>query len=365
MIHYSSNSLKLGALILAALPFSSVFVGCTGKNANNVSTNQNVESMFQPLDTIDSISGISHICTSEDGNMRFYSWFTGEGGSMPIYGVICQFRTSDGKSKAIDFSELYSYDPAWVSDVHSLTKDDGTKYYIATRSHSIANNDDYMWMDAFKIDCDTLKQVSELDGSDILDSEKGSVMSVNYYGSRWNDASSAQEWDWWFNYDVETKDVYVPLSIDLDESIPILSDRYRVYHFDGMKFVDKGEYPHKGLHESLCDYKQLILYFLTENHIVRIDRVDDKGTLRYASWKSTSNTSEKPDIVIMDGKCNYDDYNSPESYTFINGGYEYIVDYQESHQDPDGIPYIDEFLLVKKDGKVVLKEEKWYPECDI
>ena len=326
--------------------------GCVSGNVNGTSQEEKgaIDSLYYPIDSIPSNGNKVHICKSEDGNMKFYSWDTGMGGTSPSYAVLCQFRTKDGKSSIEDFCIKEDEEPAWVSKVHSIKRNDGTTYYIIARSFRASSNDGYMYMDALVIDNDTLKNVSVLDGSDDLD-ECG--MEINYSISDWYYATNGDGWDWLFEYDSRTKDLYVPIIAHTKESCPVVSDRYKLYHFNGKEFFYKGESPHKGLYASLSNYKRLVKYFRTKNYIVRVDEMEG-GACRYASWKSSSAMSEMPELVILGGK--YDE--KEDSYTFVNDGVEYIVGYIEDKPISDGSFEHHEFLLVKKGGKILLKEER-------
>lgn len=328
-----------------------VLCSCMNKANSGAKTNsmELTDLLCYPIDSIPVDSTEVHICVSEDGNMKFYSWNTGMGGTCPDFAVLCQFRNKDGEVKIEDF-RIKEGEPAWVSNVHSIKKNDGPTYYITTRSHRASSNDGYMWMDGFVIDRDTLRCVSVLDCSDDLDE---CMLDINYYISDWYYRTNGEGWDWLFEFDTKTRNLYVPLTIYEEASLPILTDRYKLYHFDGMKFVDKGEVPHKGLHKSLGDYNRLAKFFRTKNYIIRVDKMVN-GDYRYASWKSLSTITDKPELVIMGGK--YDE--EKDCYTFINEGVEYIAGYNEDKPLPEGGFEHHEFLMVRKDCNVLLKEER-------
>lgn len=327
--------------------------GCSNNNVSVMDyTSEITDSLTYPLDSIPTNGFPVHECVSEDGNIKFYSWNTGEGGTMPIYGVLCQYRTSDGTSKTIDLGRD-DIEVAWVSRVHSIHKDDSTTYYIVERSHRISSNDGYMWIDGFKIEGDTVKYVNVIDGSDIIGEKSDDDFSVNYEITHWDDATNGEGWDWLYEYDTETRDLYVPLTEPMDNSPYHINDRYRVFHFNGKKFVDKGVTCNKGLHESLADYAALALYFRTKHYIVRVDSMAN-GDYRYASWKATSTMKDRPELVIVGNKHDQE----TDSYTFVNDGVEYIAGFKEKEPAPEGSFYLRDFLLVRKNGKVIMKEEK-------
>ena len=335
------------------IQLAALIIMCSCANKASVGTvsaaMESKDSLWYPMDSIPVDSEDVHVCVSEDGNVKFYSWDTGMGGTCPDYAVLCQFRNNDGEVKTEDFCKKEG-EPAWVSKVHSIRRSDGTTYYITKRSHRASSNDGYMWMDAFVIERDSLKNVSVLDGGDDLD-ECG--LEINYWISEWYYTTNGEGWDWLFEYDVKTKNLYVPLTEYTENSIPLITDRYRLYHFNGMEFVDKGEVPHKELHASLSSYARLAKYFRTKGYTVRVDKMGN-GDYRYASWKSSLQMSEKPEIIIFGGK--HDEEKG--SYTFINDGVEYIVGYSEDKPLSEGGFEHHEFLLVRKDGKILLKEER-------
>lgn len=285
-----------------------------------------------------------HVCSSEDGKMKFYSWEIVSDGVCQNYAVICQFLNEGGKIVTEDF-RVREEGPGWVLRVHSIKKNDGTTYYITTRNQRISRNEGFTWMDGFLIDGDTLRNVSVLDGGDDLDE---CMLEINHRIDDWNISTNGEGWDWLFEYDAETMVLYVPNAIYVDDSIPSFNDRYRLYHFNGIEFVYQGEVPHKGLHASLHSYARLIKYFRTNNHIVRIDELES-GAYRFASWESTADISKNPELVIGGGM--YDAKNN--CYTFINDSNEYKVGCCDELLIMSGFYG----LIVQKNGKTLLKEE--------
>lgn len=323
------------------------FVNVVNGGVSIISDMEVVGSLRFQQDTVP--LGNVYVCSSEDGGMKFYSWEVVSDGICQNYAVICQFLNKDGKIVTEDF-RVREEEPGWVSQVHSIKKNDGSTYYITTRKQRTSSNVGFTWMEGFAIDGDTLRSVSVLDGGDDLDE---CVLEINYKIDDWNLATDGEGWDWLFEFDSETMDLYVPNTIYIDDSIPSLNDRYRLYHFNGMEFAYQGEGPHKGLHASLHSYARLVKYFRTENHIVRIDELES-GSYRFASWKSTADMSENPETVINDGM--YEERN--DYYIFVKEGVEYKVDYDDETPCSDCIYRHHEFLIVQKDGETLLKEER-------
>lgn len=324
---------------------------CSSMGTSSLKGTANMDSLYYPLDSIQSNGNPVHVATSEDGNMKFYSWNTGEGGTCPDFGILCQFRTDDGGSKIIDVSDHDGI--GWVSRVHSIQKEDGSTYYLVVSFHQASSNDGYAWVSAFAIDGDSIKQIHVIDASPLQDQNENDF-DVNYCISAWYDATRGEGYDWIHEYDTHSHDLYVPQTIDASP-FPEISDWYRVYQFNGKRFEDKGIKAHKGLHQSLCDYDHLERFFRTKWHIVRIDRMKD-GTLRYASWKASSNISDKPELVILGGKQDED------TYIFVNDGVTYEAFYQEMERRTNGDTYVTDYLRILKNGKVIDKQEILYPD---
>lgn len=78
------------------------------------------------------------------------------------------------------------------------------------------------------------------------------------------------------------------------------------------------------LHSSLKRFKQPELLFKTSKYQIRIDQLNN-DQYRYASWKVGQSQSSKPDLILINGKREYD--GSAGNYTFIfnSGNYHYQV----------------------------------------
>ena len=248
-----------------------------------------------------------------------------------------EYKTRNGETKKFDFGD----EQALLSQITTVKRDDGTVYYLLLRYFDAMPDDKYIWLDAYEILNGELTEVSFLDGK-ICSKDEMPLDHVNFNWTKCYYKTNGFGWEWIFQYDDKDKTLYVPLSFDLEDGFwyKTLSDRYKVYRFDGKKFVHIGERPHKGLHKSVEDYLTLAYLFKTKNYIVRVDVMDYMGTLRYASWKN-SDMSQPPDLVIYGGRKDEEE----DIYNFTNHNFEYIVGE-------------DDCLIVKKDGKVLLREKR-------
>ena len=194
------------------------------------------------------------------------------------------------------------------------------------------------------------------DGGTNLDD--GGLPDVNYNIVDWSDITNGEGFDWIYEYEKEERNIYVPLS-EGEMGPRQMTDRYLLYHFDGKRFVKKGEVGHRGIHPSVQQYKRLLCFFKTKDYVIRVDQMAD-GALRYASWKSNMSLSEKPDLVIMGGRMiKEDNYSHSEDiYLFTNEGVEYQIGRGEIHLDPEGDNDYDQYLIVSRNGKQILKQER-------
>ncbi|MGN1264990.1 MAG: hypothetical protein ACI4UL_04155, partial [Muribaculaceae bacterium] len=108
-------------------------------------------------------------------------------------------------------------------------------------------------------------------------------------------------------------------------------------------------------------YEKLLLYCTTNDYIVRGDCLSG-SQLRYASWKKPKTTADEPDVLIYGGVEYYREedkngYRPCRDFRFKNSGYEYIVNYCEIKEVDDGSALHYDYLLVRRNGKVLTKQE--------
>lgn len=288
-----------------------------------------------------------YVCVSEDGKVTIESGIYEGGGTAPDYWAEWTIVGDNGKKRKISFN--YS---SYHDRVHAIHKNDGSTYYLVSCSAKTSSAFTDEWLEAYRIVGDSIWEVNITDGDRKRD-EYGFHISYDIPG--WYFATNGEGYDWIFEYDPATQNLYVPL-VDDEEIL----DRYDVWHFNGDRFVHTGHQPHKGLHDSLAKYNRLISSFNTKDYIIRIDSLDSRE-LRYASWKRPKTIAEKPDIIITGGKRE-EHYAAPDElkrcddYRFTKDGYEYIVNYCETKLISHGFGEHHDFLLVKKGDKIILKQ---------
>lgn len=300
------------------------------------------------VQSLDSITGKK--CVSEDGRITIETGIVPDGGTSPTYWTRWTIVNDRGEKHV-----LTNHDSPYQDEVHAITKEDGTVYYLVWCYSKASSSDGYEWLQAYRIKGNEAYEVDAIDG----ENRKGKTdFMVNYDIPYWYYATHGAGYDWILEYDAATRSLYVPLTSTGND----ITDRYVVWHFNGKTFVNQGERPNKHLHPSLATYNRLMAYYTTKDYILRIDSLFGKG-LRYASWKRPKTMADRPDAIIEGGKKRHhevptDRIQPCDDYYFRKGDYEYIVNYCETEPSDDGIGGIhQDFLLIKQHGKVVLKQE--------
>ncbi len=289
-----------------------------------------------------------HVCTSEDGRITIESGMYSDCGTSPDYWAVWTIKDDEGKEYKIE-NTISPYQ----DKIHCLYKNDGTVYYIVNCSRKASSTGGYEWIEAFRIVGDTVEQVNVIDGSSPYKEGVDSFL-VNYDIPSWYFATMGIGYEWILEYDSRTKELYVPTTTDDNE----ITDRYKVWRFDGERFNYRGERHNTHLNAGLSQYDQLLKYVETKDYIVRVDKVAD-GELRYASWRKPKTMADYPDIVLTGGKLIHYDvepYQLPrcDEYHFKKGNCQYIVNYCEVREDNHEH---SDYLMVISRGKVLLKQE--------
>ena len=351
----SKKTLTIATLLL-------IMFGCSGQKGKPAQSDEDVfeevtDTLTYPDDAITVDREQVNICVSDDERLRIYCWDTGEGGTIRDIAIVYQFRTDDGEKRLIRKGrEEGSFNP-WILRIYTITKSDGSTYYIVRSIFYASRNDAMESLDAYAIKGDSLVEVAVLDGGPDVDFR--SMPSVNYSVNDCGSTTGGEGFSWIYEYDEQKIDFYVPIVADVDlTQPPFLIDRYVLYHFDGKSFINMGEVPHRDLHPSLHQYYRLRCLFRTNDYTVRIDQMAD-STLRYASWKADCSMSDKPELVIMGGRFTPDEEGiTGGTYTFLNEGVEYTVGRIETPHESDDYDSYQEYLIVKRGNTILLKQER-------
>lgn len=106
------------------------------------------------------------------------------------------------------------------------------------------------------------------------------------------------------------------------------------------------------LHSSLKSYVAPVLEWETSKLRIRIDELANHK-FRYATWSLGKNASDKPDLVLLDGKVTFEGSGGNHFYTFSKGKYQYKCNINvigESNMPPGSIS-------VYKENKMILNDD--------
>ncbi len=105
------------------------------------------------------------------------------------------------------------------------------------------------------------------------------------------------------------------------------------------------------LHKSLQNFVRPVCILETSKYSIRIDDMGhDK--YRYASWRLQQKMSEKPEMLLLNGKVEFDGSGGNHSYIFKSGEYTYECGIVE--MGDDGVP--PAYLTVSKGEKEILSQ---------
>ena len=282
------------------------------------------------------------IATSDDNLLRIYSWNTGLGGTMIRWDNLVQYRSGteikavhqsldmllhpDGEHDEIDFG-------SYIDTIYTYPSTDGSKLYMVDDYFRISSNYSANSLVAMRIKDGNLVSAPCF----VRHGKRSDTIGFEHSIADWYFLANLGEgWDWLFQYDEKTQNLYVATT----DSINSLIDRYDIYHFNGTDFVYQKTDAPFWLHPQLHNYERLALFFRTKDYMIRIDNLGGE-TMRYASWKKGKQMSDKPDLVLT-GKFIEKD----GSFIFSEGSYRYLV-------VPDTYKYM---LKVQHNGKTILQQ---------
>lgn len=293
--------------------------------------------------------GAVDIITSQDGNLRFYSWIMPTGGTMDYYGSVFQYR-SNGKVFAFkgapdDYDENNNYilqegdnGQAFVN-IHTVKIGNKT-YYLVENWSRYDSSYGVGSINAFIIEDGLLKTV------DLFMTKKDtlSAISIEYNTTDWSfSADNGDGFDGKFSLDEKTKTLYVPLVRD-DIDFGCVTDQYLLYQLKGNYFQYIGRDGGHWLHPSIRKFEYLAGIFQTPNYRVRVDKMNN-NKYRYISWSRNKTMADEPDLIIENGSIDGDEGSENAGYIFNAKEYKYEV------------RPATERLIVWKAGKQVLSEE--------
>ena len=288
------------------------------------------------------------VVTSDDGNLRLYTWDV-DGGTMSCYSGIVSYRNSNGIFSHTtvnddtwgDESQNSAYIACGAFEIKTIRLSNGRPIY-AIFTHSSGSSIMHMTVvSAYTI------------------TESG-IMQYNLFkhnGDEMNTVSFYRNPSGSFPIDIILTDneLIVPETMEGDNPYggDRLTGRILCYRFNGKVFeCTEVSYP-QGLYKELCNFQYNIIISYQAPWIFRIDRMPD-GNYRYASWKNKKETDE-PNIVVNGGTYTstvLDETISnakEEKYVFKNYSYTYEISWIVEYYT-----YLHSFKVVVKRGDEVL-----------
>ena len=79
------------------------------------------------------------------------------------------------------------------------------------------------------------------------------------------------------------------------------------------------------MHSSISKLARPVHILKTKKYLIRIDDLDH-ANYRYAAWKASAKMTDKPDIILTNGKYVPDGSGGNHSYVFTKDGYTYTIE---------------------------------------
>ncbi|RKO69490.1 hypothetical protein D7322_22110 [Sphingobacterium puteale] len=105
------------------------------------------------------------------------------------------------------------------------------------------------------------------------------------------------------------------------------------------------------IHHSLKQFKKPVYTIKSEKYLIRIDELTN-GKYRYASWNSEKKENMPPDIILSNGKLDFEGSGGNHVIVFTNGIYTYAI-YRNIIAEKDAT---DITLVVKKNKQKILTQ---------
>lgn len=273
------------------------------------------------------------ITESPDGNVRFYTWWNGAGGTMVCNDNIYQTRFNN-KVRAFDWrnEEEENYYPNFPLAIRQVESTEGTVYLL------LSVFTEWSTCHAFEVSAFKMNKHGELKPTYIFDKveslpdvelveEKSYRIYIEIYGTPPLSLFIDNGWVDNFFFDLSGEDVYMPV-FDADPNSKYVNlyfhDYYHHFHWNGERF----EYRYLKYNPILEQYvgpsDLLVCEFDLGKSFIRIEKMRD-GTYRYIAWTREKMFTDEPDLVIENGW-----YHEVERvFHFTNNNHEYVFDASE------------------------------------
>jgi hypothetical protein len=171
--------------------------------------------------------------TSDDGNLRIYSWDMEDGGTMHDYSRIYQYKGTDGKvySKSDATGEEGDMG-SFVTDIFTLDTKSG-KIYIVCSTSVGSTMDHYQSADLYRIAGGVINNNAKL-----IKTKSGLTNTLGFEYNAFSVIDREERPIRLISFDKKTKTLKIPVVVE-DEEFPNgkVTDKFISYRFDGAYFV--------------------------------------------------------------------------------------------------------------------------------
>ena len=291
------------------------------------------------------------VTTSDDGNLRLYSWDT-DGGTMSCYSGIISYRNSTGITSHTSVTEdSWDYEsadeslkPAYIAcgayDIKAIRLSNGKCVY-AIYTHSSGSS---------------IMQMTTVEAYVITANGIEPYNLFKHNGEEENLVSFYRNPSGSFPADIilTEEELLIPETMEGDNPYggDRITGRTLSYRFNGTTFEYAGITYSKELYKELHGYQYNVIISSQSPWIFRIDKMPD-GSYRYASWKNKKE-SDVPNIIVNGGEHTStvleNAYNAKEEkYVFRNHSYTYEISWIVEYYT-----HFHSFKVIVKRGNEVL-----------
>ncbi|HNE82701.1 MAG TPA: hypothetical protein PLG25_02430 [bacterium] len=101
------------------------------------------------------------------------------------------------------------------------------------------------------------------------------------------------------------------------------------------------------LYSELREFGSHDMMLISDNHVLRIDWMDEQRGWRYVAWRKGKAISDVPDIILYGGTAEYHGNMGSKTLTFTNGTWSYIIDYWVND-------YLNPTLIIKNNAQEII-----------
>ena len=143
-----------GLMVVACLLFTTTACSSRSKEINPLDS-ADVETMMEFAGSSECDYNDGRVCQSEDGRITIESGMAPDGGTSPDFWARWSVKDDKGNVHIIKYAVA-----SYQNKIHTITKADGTVFYIVKCFDKASSVDGYEWLEAYKIVGDTIQEVN-------------------------------------------------------------------------------------------------------------------------------------------------------------------------------------------------------------